>query len=279
MIIWTKYWVLFLSLLVLNNVTFGQKDSIVFEENGEGCLKVAYDDFTCDNLGNLYYFHKDELVKYNLIQDSTIIFSDKVLGNIHWVDVSFPLKPIVFFDSKSQIQVLDNTLSPQGATIDLSDYDIFGAEAVCSSYENNSIWVFTTDNQEIVKLNYSTKTNSRTGNLNNLLGKEVNILYLIEKDNYLYANNDGNELLVFDINGTYVKSIALKVPFDFQIIKGNIAYTDSEQVFRLYNLKSFESFTKEVEEGWKKIMFPYSEFKLGEFYIMGYEDKICFSVK
>lgn len=203
-------------------------------------IQHTYDNFTADNIGNVYLFQGDEILKYSPEGDSLGIYSNKVLGNVHWIDVSFPLKPLVFFESKSQIQVLDNTLSAQNEVIDLTDYDLFEAEAVCSSYENNSIWVFTTDNTELIKLNYQDQTEKRSGNLNNILGKEVNINYMIEVDNRLYANNDGKEILVFDINGTFIKSLDIQADFDF-FVTGNKLLYRSNSKFEVYSTKSFES--------------------------------------
>ncbi len=235
-----KYWKSYLYLLIVLPLGVSSQSNKDVPEEKIATISHSYDNFTADNIGNVYLFNRDEILKYSPDGDSLGIYSDKVLGNVHWIDVSFPLKPLVFFESRSQIQVLDNTLSAQNEVIDLTDYDLFEAEAVCSSYENNSIWIFTTDNTELIKLNYQNQTEKRSGNLNNILGKEVNITYLIEVDNQLYANNDGMEILVFDINGTYIKSLDIQADFDFYVTGSKVLYR-RDASFEVYDTKSFES--------------------------------------
>ena len=235
-----KYWKLYLCLLIALPLTAKSQSGKVKTDAKAATIKHAYDNFTADNIGNVYLFEGDEIIKYSPDGDSLGIYSNKVLGNVHWIDVSFPLKPLVFFESKSQIQVLDNTLSAQNEVIDLTDYDLFEAEAVCSSYENNSIWIFTTDNAELVKLNYQDQTEKRSGNLNNILGKEVNIIFMIEVDNRLYVNNDGKEILVFDINGTFIKSLNVQADFDFLVTESKVLYRNNNK-FEVYDTRSFES--------------------------------------
>jgi hypothetical protein len=263
-----KYWKLYLYLLIALPLTVSSQSKLEKQGGKVASIQHAYDNFTADNIGNVYLYKADEILKYSPDGDSLGIYSNKVLGNVHWIDVSFPLKPLVFFESKSQIQVLDNTLSAQNEVIDLTDYDLFEAEAVCSSYENNSIWIFTTDNTELIKLNYQDRTEKRSGNLNNILGKVVNITFMVEVDNRLYANNDGEEILVFDINGTYIKSLAIQADFDFLVTGNKILYRSNTK-FEVYDTKSFESkLLYEFSEGIEKYILR------ANFEIIGSKEKI-----
>ena len=79
---------------------------------------------------------------------------------------------------------------------------------------------------------------TQSEDLSVLFGQSVRVNFLIEKDNFLYANDPDKGILVFDIYGTYYKTIPIKGLKDFQKIKDQLIYFHNNQLHN-YNLNTF----------------------------------------
>jgi hypothetical protein len=74
--------------------------------------------------------------------DSVAIFNNvKKFGKISTIDVSNPLKVLLYYKDFSTIVVLDRLLATRN-TIDLRQQNIFQVNAIGQSYDNN-IWFMT----------------------------------------------------------------------------------------------------------------------------------------
>ena len=71
--------------------------------------------------------------------------------------------------------------------------------------------------------------------------------FLIEYLNWVYLNDPANGIHVFDIFGTYFKTIPL-TGLDRIQIRGNNIYFFKDGQFQSYNMKSFEQAVLEVPE-------------------------------
>lgn len=99
-------------------------------------------DFTVDNLGNIYVLNKDnQLKKLSPNGDSLAIFNDvRRFGKVSFIDVTNPLKIVVYYREFTMIIELDRFLNIVN-TIDLRKLNILQAKAVGLGYDNN-VWVY-----------------------------------------------------------------------------------------------------------------------------------------
>src|SRR5438552_190098 len=74
-------------------------------------IKSRYDYFTADNLGNFYTVREDELIKYLPNGKMFARYSNLKLGSISAIDVTNPLKILLYYRDFQQIIFLDNQLS------------------------------------------------------------------------------------------------------------------------------------------------------------------------
>lgn len=192
-----------------------------------------------DNLLNLYRGHQSELAKYDNKGRLLFLYSDKNLGKIGSVDVSYPLRPLVVYPDLNYLVILDNTLSNTRGRINLSDYDIGLATLACSSVQNH-FWIYDAMRFSLLRTNENFKTIHSTGNLSQILGIELNPTGITEYSNKLYLNNPETGILVFDIYGTYIKTIPLKGISDFQVFDNEIVYFSNGNLER-YNILNFQS--------------------------------------
>ena len=95
-----------------------------------------------DHMDNLYIISsKGQIRKLDAKGDSVAVYNQvRLSGQLHTIDVSNPLKILLFYKDFSTVVVLDRFLAPV-ATLDLRRYNILQPGAIGLSYDNN-IWVF-----------------------------------------------------------------------------------------------------------------------------------------
>ena len=112
----------------------------------ESSISGDIQDFYVDNLNNIYLvYNEGRLKKVSPKGDSLAVFNDvRKFGKLSSVDVSNPLKIILYYKDFSTIVVLDRFLNIRNS-IDLRKESLFQVRSVGQSYDNN-IWIF--DEQE-----------------------------------------------------------------------------------------------------------------------------------
>ena len=194
--------------------------------------------FTTDNLGNCFLVDKNEITKYDGNGNVFNKFSIKAFGNIESIDATNPMKLMVFYKDFSKIIYLDNTVSLNGNPIDLEDYNLTQSKLICVSH-SDGIWVYDQQKFALLRLDQSLTVVQNTSNLNQLLGLELNPNFMCEYNNSVYLNNPSSGILVFDIFGTYVKTIPLLNLEKFQVTNDAVYYMKDNKAIA-YNLKTTE---------------------------------------
>jgi hypothetical protein len=209
--------------------------------------------FKVDNLGNVYLVNNDEIIKYN--QQGKLInrYSNLQLGNITTLDVTNPLKMIVYYKDFQQIVFIDNQLSINSDIINLEELGFEQTELVCASV-NNSFWIFDKRNAELIRFNEQSKIVNRTGNLNLIFNKKITPNYLVEQNGYVYLNCFDSGINVFDIYGTFSKTIGIKNLTQFQISNDFLIY-QKDSVLISYNTKLFNETQQKYSKVPKQVLY------------------------
>jgi len=201
-------------------------------------IECEADYFTTDNQSNVYIVKDDELFKYDKTGKLLYKFSNKNFGNISYVDASNMLKILVFYKEFSQVVFLDNTLSLNGEPVSFDKIGFFQTQLACSSHSSN-IWIFDQQNFALVQLSPAYEKLQQTANLNVLLNIELQPDFMVEYDNKVYVNNPSTGILIFDIYGTYYKTIPVKNALKCQPIGDWVYYMDGKTA-KAYNTKTTE---------------------------------------
>lgn len=201
----------------------------------------AYDIVQLDNIGNIYAVKKDILEKYSPAGKLLKTFNNKTLGNISSIDCTNPMRIIVYYKNYFQLLFLDNTLAQNGDILSLTGFNFFQPNLVALS-SNNGIWIYDQLNFELIRVDENFQKIQQTGNLNQLLGYGITPNYLVESNNQVFLNNPLTGILMFDIFGTYYRTIPIKGLTTFQIVDNNIVYYANSEL-KYYNLKTIEQGT------------------------------------
>ena len=195
-----------------------------------------------DDFGNTYVITKTELLKYSINGIFVKSFSAKRYGNIDFVDVTNPLKILVYYKDFQQILFLDNQLTASSNMISLENLGLEQTSLVCTSV-NNSFWLFDKQNNSLLRYNEKSNLLVKTDNLKRILDLDLKPNFLREKNNYLYLNCPQEGILVFDMYGSFFKTISIKELSEFDIQNENVIYF-KDKALHEYNTKTFSTSIK-----------------------------------
>ncbi|MCB0401715.1 MAG: hypothetical protein KDD41_06505 [Flavobacteriales bacterium] len=206
-----------------------------------GQLKADFkgNSLATDQFGYYYEVGDTEIKKYTVSGELYRTYSNNVLGVIASIDVSNPYKVVVYFRDFTKILILDNFLTPNSEVIDLTENDLDQTTLVCRSY-NNGIWYYDPVRFELTRKNPELITTNNSGNLANLLGKNIQPNFIVEYNNELYLNDETNGILVFDLYGTYLKTIPIYGLSTFQVKDKYLIYANSQKQVETYDFFTLE---------------------------------------
>ena len=195
-------------------------------------LKVTATDFALDNLDNLFVVTAtDGLKKFNAAGDSVAVYNDvKRFGKLYSLDVSNPLKLLLFYKDFASVVILDRLLSQQGV-LDLRRYRMGQVSAVGASYDNN-IWVFDALESKLKKLNETGKVLQETVDFRQLFNTPVQPEKIIDQDGWVYLYDSNYGVYVFDHYGSFQKKYPLPKWASLQVLnKRLVGVADNSLMF------------------------------------------------
>lgn len=197
--------------------SFSQTDS-TFKLKFEKTFAEKIVDFNVDNLGNTYTVSKNnQLKKRNSNGDSIAVFNDvKRSGKLYSIDVTNPLKILLYYKDFGKILILDRFLNIRNE-INLRTINIFQASLVCQSYDNN-IWIFDELDNRIKKIDEQGKIMFTSIDFRILFEEPPTPNYLTDKDGFIYLYDIKKGLYVFDYYGGLKNNIQLLGYQHFEVL-------------------------------------------------------------
>jgi hypothetical protein len=201
-------------------------------------VRGKVDFFAVDNLGNIYIVHGDELQKFLPNGKFFARYSNLRLGSITGIDVTNPLKILLYYRDFQQIVFLDNQLSVNSEPVSLEKLGYEQTWLACAS-ANNSFWIYNRQNNELLRFNEQSKRVAATGNLRQVLHPGIAPEFMTESNGYLYLSSPGTGIYVFDMFGTFSKLLSLKDIRRFQV-SGDVIYFTRDSLLCSYDHRLFE---------------------------------------
>lgn len=184
---------------------------------------------TADEFGAGYVINqKQELIKVHPENDRVVAYSLLRYGQPTSVDASNPLKVLLFFKDFNIVVLLDNTLSEK-AVMKLQPKGFLQVETACTSLDNN-VWIYDGLNYKLRKIDEQLNTLRESEDFSLLFPQPPIPTFMREVDNYLFVNAPDVGVLVFDLFGTYVKTLPIKGLQTFQVIRQQLIYFKDGQL-------------------------------------------------
>lgn len=187
-----------------------------------------------DNLDNIYLVTTtDRLKKLNAAGDSIGVYNDvKRFGKLYSIDVSNPLKLLLYYKDFSTVVVLDRLLSLRSA-LNLRQHQIIQTSAVGLSYDNN-IWLFDEYENRLKKIDEEGNILLQTDDFRMLFPSSITPRQIIDQNNTVYLYDPTNGLYLFDHYGTFRKKIPITGWASLAITDRYISGISGNQLF-FYN--------------------------------------------
>ncbi len=200
---------------------------------GEIPLKGQY--FLTDDLKNVYSIDGNKLFKFDFTRKKTYSYSSQSMGKISMVDVSDPLKILLFYKDFNQVIFLDTYLSRLSEPIGLDELGHEQVSTVCSSYKGG-FWLYDEIEGKLFYYNRDLQKIHESINISSFLDSHVSPPRMILDGTYIYIYLPGKGILVLDEFGSFNKLIPLLTGSRFQVQNNNIIYHDKNNGLIVYNL-------------------------------------------
>lgn len=192
----------------------------------------TFSDFTVDNLGNLYLINQNgQLKKYSPGGDSLAVFNNlRKYGKLYSVDISNPLKVLLYYRDFQTVVVLDRFLNTR-TTVDLRKAGLYQVKAVAQSYDNN-IWIFDEQESKLKKVGDDGRVIDQTTDFRLLFDSVPSPVYVVDQNKQLYLYDPAKGVYIFDYYGGFRKRIPFTGWTDFAVINQTILGRDGRFLYR-----------------------------------------------
>lgn len=191
--------------------------------------------FTTDKLGNAYVIADNQLLQFNSKGQPLANYNEPNLGSLRTIDASNPMKLVLYYPDFAQINTLDTKLSLQ-STVNLRNIGIIQPTLVCNS-DHLGYWIYDMQDFQLKKIDLNLQLQIQSGDITQTIGGNILPNFLVEAGEYVYLNNPSTGILVFDLFGTYFKTIPILNLRSFQIIDNQILYAEDNKLMS-YNQKT-----------------------------------------
>ncbi|MDB5202012.1 MAG: hypothetical protein JWQ27_1421 [Ferruginibacter sp.] len=190
-----------------------------------------------DVLDNIYLITAgNQLKKLNANGDSIAAFSEvKKYGNPSLIDVSNPLKVLVYYKNFSTVVALDRLLSLRN-TINFRKQNIFTVKTLANSYDNN-IWLFDEQDLKLKKISEEGKLLQESTDWRLLFDTVPSPSQIIDSDNFVYLYDEAKGFYIFDYYGSF-KNLLPFLHWEHVAVSGNKLYGIFNNNLYSYELKS-----------------------------------------
>ena len=223
--------VISLLFILLNTFVIGQDTlnlTLVWEKTFKGDLVGSIDEQQ-----NSFLFDGSELIKLN--DKSEILFhqSIKSLGTIKEIDARNPFKILLFSENQQSINYIDNSLSLQNETIDLSNFDLNNVISTSGSDQMDKCWVYNQDNSTLKLIGKNEQQFQSISNLKKLVNLN-SIDKIKEVNSTLFLLDFSGKIVLLDIYGNLKSQFDFN-PFTSAIMDQSMIYLQTDQTLLVFN--------------------------------------------
>jgi len=214
-------------------------------------------DAAIDNLDNLYIISSTgQIKKFNSVGDSAGIYNQmRISGKLYSLDVSNPLKPLLFYKDFSTVVLLDRFLANR-TTIDLRKHNIFQAGAAGLSYDNN-VWVFDEYDNKLKKIDEQGNKLLETPDFRTIFTEAIRPQKIINDNGFVYLADTANGVYVFDNYGSFKKKITVKSWKSIAVKENYLIQTHKDQI-TVYNTTTYVDVKKQIPSSFQPYLHSFS---------------------
>lgn len=192
-------------------------------------------DVKIDQLSNLYIVDQGEVIKLDDTGKELTRFSNKRIGEGIFVDVSNPMKVLVFSPDQMRLIFLDSRMSELRQEIDLFSQGYEQISLAATSH-SNGFWLYDPIDFKLIRYDQFFKKERESLNIAQFVRVEFYPTDLKEVDNKVYLTDPMHGIFVFDLFGNYLRKIPLKDIPRLVISDGRLFFKRGSSLFA-FNLR------------------------------------------
>ena len=225
-------------ILLFTQTSFAQNISNAPSHDSTIILVRFYEgdiaDAAIDNLDNLYIISSTgQIKKYNAAGDSIGVYNQvKNFGRLFSIDVSNPLKLLLFYKDFSTVVVLDRFLANIN-TINLRKFSILQAGAIGMSYDDH-IWVYDEYDNKLKKIDNQGNKLLETTDFRTVFNQIISPQKIINDNGFVYLADTLSGVFVFDNYGSFKRKIPMINWQSIAVSRNNLISTQNEMI-TIYN--------------------------------------------
>lgn len=222
----------------------------------QSTLKIADEviDYKIDRIGNAYFYDaKNAITKYETKIQRYTRYADLRSGKVSSIDVSNPLRVLVFYSDQGIVKFLDVNLTEINSLQIRNTYPE-GWISLVSSSNNNGIWMYDNLNRRLIKLDEQLNVVFQSGDLYLVLSQKINPTALFEYADELYLADAKNGVFVFDLFGGYKRTMPIFAENILQVESNKIIYQKNNQWLSYQGLKQ-DTLAADLNEQQKPYLF------------------------
>ncbi|MBP6431391.1 MAG: hypothetical protein KA319_06460 [Ferruginibacter sp.] len=199
-----------------------------------------YSYLNVDNLDNVYVItESNQLKKIYANGDSASVFNDvKQFGNPTYIDVSNPLKILLYYNKFTTTVVLDRFLNIRNV-LNFRKKNIFLVNAIGTSYDNN-IWLFDEQNFSLKKINDNGSAVQESVDWRLLFDTIPSPVKLMDRNNFVYLYDTAKGFYIFDYYGSFNNKLSF-IGWQNVELSGDYLYGFAQNSLYTYHVKKQES--------------------------------------
>jgi hypothetical protein len=204
-------------------------------------IRILHGDFTelmVDNLDNIYVLNShNQVKKFNVNGDSVAVYNDvRKFGQASLIDVSNPLKVLLYYRDFATVAVLDRFLNAVNI-VDLRKQKILEAHAIGQSYDNK-IWVYDEMENKLKKIDENGKLIQETADFRLMLGQAISPAKIFDENKYVYLYDSLKGIYVFDYFGVLKNGILIQHWQNLKVAGNYIFGSKADTLYR-YDIRTF----------------------------------------
>ncbi|MDD2633973.1 MAG: hypothetical protein PHW82_00570 [Bacteroidales bacterium] len=198
--------------------------------------------FNLDKLGNFYFVKQNVLTKTDKDLKALYTWDTYYYGDISFVDVSDPLRILIYYADFNTLLFLDKYLTELRDPVSLDDINIYNSGAIAVA-QQGGFWVYNYQNSHIVRVDQNLKIAQNGVNLYAQI-KDGEIRELLVSTDYIVLKTDGGNIIVLDKFANFYLKLMAKDDTPICLDNDKLFYIEDKELV-IYDLtRKKQSFIK-----------------------------------
>lgn len=195
--------------------------------------------FKLDKLGSFYFVNQNVLTKTDGNLKVLCTWDNDFYGDISFVDVSDPLKILMYYSDFNTLLFLDKYLTELRDPVSLDDINIYNSGPIAAA-QQGGFWVYNYQNSQIMRVDQNLNVAQKGVNLYSQI-KDSEIKEILVSTDYILLQTNNQNIIVLDKFANFYTRLVLKYDTPISLDNEKIFYIQDKSLI-IYDLAKNKQF-------------------------------------